>query len=95
MSRLSGPALRKLISVWAGILRRVDGGAGVVQQLAEGEAEVIHGMSGLLDYWIVGSMEVDTIHPFIHPSINPDASEMAVFAPMPSASVSTATARLP
>ena len=50
------------------------GETGVLQQLAEGEAEVLHWMNGWVDDWIIGSIEVDTINPFIHQSINPEAS---------------------
>src|SRR5205823_12732493 len=40
----------------------------------EGVAKVVHRMNGWVDCWIIGSMEVDTINPFIHQSINPDRS---------------------
>ena len=42
--------------------------------MVEGEAKIVHWMNGWLDCWMIGSMEVDTINPFIHQSINPDAS---------------------
>ena len=44
VSGFSGAALRKLDPVWASALRRVDGEARVLQQLAEGEFEVAHGL---------------------------------------------------
>src|SRR5437867_6911046 len=51
---------------------RHGGEAGVLQHLAEGEAKVVHRMNGWVDRWIIGSMEVDTINPFIQQSSNPD-----------------------
>src|SRR5437763_9987676 len=47
------------------------GEAGVLQQLADGEAKIAHWINGLLDSWIIGSMELDLINPFIHQSTNP------------------------
>src|SRR6266516_6654961 len=47
------------------------GEAGILQQLAEGVAEVVHRMNGLVDCWIIGAMEMGIIHPFIHQSMNP------------------------
>src|SRR5439155_14480366 len=45
-----------------------------LQQQAESVAKVVHRMNGWVDCWIIGSMEADTINPFIHQSINPDRS---------------------
>src|SRR5439155_9786469 len=43
VARLPGAAPRQLNPVWAVALRRVDGEAGVLQQLAEREFQIVHG----------------------------------------------------